>query len=77
MICYIIKDKRCNKYKRKTHYWCDEKWIEQKDKAQLFRTKGAATISCYSYSINLDSCKIGAKIILPDWVEIIPVEVNL
>jgi len=71
----IVKDTRNNKYKQKARRGTE--WTENKSKAQLFRTKGAATISCYGYSINPDRRKIGAKIILPDWIEIQPIEVLL
>ena len=77
MVYYIVKNIRNGGYKTKRTWFSNMLWTEQKEKAQLFRTKGAATISCYGYSTNPNRRKIGAKIILPDWIEIQPIEVLL
>ena len=77
MTYYIVKDTRNNGYKIKSKGFGSRVWTPAKEDAQLFRTKGAATISCYGYSINPERRKLKAKIILPDWIEIQPVEVNL
>ena len=78
MINYIVRDTRNNHFKIKGNRgWKEKNWTPFKEKAALFRTKGAATISCYCYSINPDRCKLGAKIILPDWISIEEVTINL
>lgn len=74
---YIIKDSRNKKYKVKSKGFTRTVWTENKTKAQLFRSIGAAKKGMYSYNINPERGKLGAKIILPDWVEIVPVTVNL
>lgn len=73
---YIVQDTRNKKYKIKSRHFNANMWVDEKEKAQLFKTKGAIKNGMYCYSINPDSRKLGAKIILPDWVKIIPVTVQ-
>lgn len=72
---YIVIDIRNNNYKcpANRNY---EAWSDDIQKAKLFKTRGAATISCYSYSINPNRHKLKAKIILPSWINIIEITVN-
>lgn len=70
---YIVIDSRNNSYKIVSKGFTSKLWTDNIQKAKLFRTKGAATISCYCYSINPNRGKLKAKIILPTWINIIEV----
>ena len=74
---YVVRDKRSGIYKVKTVGFTSTKWTKNRRKVQLFKNKGAAKKGMYSYNINPERGKIGAKIILPDWVEIVPVDMVL
>ena len=74
---FIVKDKRTGKYKIKSTGFSSNMWTDDIKKAMLFKTTGAVKRGMYCYNTNPDRRKIGAKIILPDWVEIIPVKINL
>ena len=74
---YIVRDKRSGQFKIKSTGFASTMWTENIDKAQIFRTIGAAKIGMYSYSINPRRRSIGEKIILPDWVQFIPVSINV
>ena len=74
---YVVRDKRNGAFKVKTRGFRPTAWDRDVREAQTFETKGAAKISMYSYNINPDRGTIGAKIMLPDWVEITPIEVGL
>lgn len=68
---YYVLDKRNGKSKMKRRGFAPTKWTDDPSKRQLFRTTGAAIRGMYSYNINPERGKLGAKIVLPDWVEII------
>lgn len=73
---YVVKDKRNGMYKRKSVGFTDSGWTNDPDKATLFKTIGSVKTGMYSYNVNPDRGKIGAKIILPSWVEVIPVDLE-
>ena len=77
LIRYVVRDKRNGKYKIKSTGFASTVWTANRRQAQQFKNKAAAKKGMYSYNINPDRAKLGAKIILPDWVEIIPVEMTL
>lgn len=66
MKVYLIQRTTDGWYKRKSRFFGDEDWTEIKEKAQVFKSRGACTHALYSYSINPNSHKLGAKIVLPD-----------
>ena len=74
---FIVKDKRNGKYKVKSIGFSSNMWTDDIEKAMLFRSTGAVKKGMYCYNINPDRRELGAKIVLPDWVEVIPVKINL
>lgn len=74
---YIVEDIRNNTYKIKSTGFGSTQWTTDIEKAQMFANRGAAKKGLYSYNINPDRSKIGAKIILPEWAKIKPVTITL
>jgi len=74
---FIVKDTRNGKYRVKSIGFSSSKWTDDMNKAFLFKTAAAAKKGMYSYNINPERGRIGAKIILPDWVKIMPVKIEL
>lgn len=73
MTYYIIKDKRNSTYKIKGNNFTKPSWTPNKDKAQLF--KSITACKCSTRYIRTDRNKLD-KGMLPDWIEIISIEIN-
>jgi len=74
---FIVKDKRSGKYKIKSTGFSSNMWTDDINKAFMFKTSGAAKMSMYCYNVNPNRGRLRAKIILPDWAEIIPIKMEI
>lgn len=76
---YVVKDKRSGLYRSKKHQWGKDLWVKF-DKARNFNTKGGAVLSIGKEE-NINPMPYNAaggnKVILPDWIEIVPITFTL
>lgn len=73
---YAVDTDRSRYWVAPRYRWKDE-WTDDIQKMKLFKTRGAAVLSLYRFNISPYRYKMGAKIELPEWLQIVPIEVQL